>query len=58
MGIAARLAVDAVTGHAFRCAFAVCHSLLLRVDLGAGLAEGQARWVEVHPTEGSDLDRL
>jgi len=47
-----------VTDHAFRLRIAVCHSLLLRVDLGAGLAAGEDRLGRGPPNEGSDLDRL
>jgi hypothetical protein len=47
-----------VTGHPFRLRIAVCHSLLLRVDLGAGLAEGDARWRQGLPNAGNNLDRL
>jgi hypothetical protein len=47
-----------MTGHAFPLRIAVCHSLLLRVDLGAGLAEGKDRLGRDPLNEGSDLGRL
>jgi hypothetical protein len=39
----------------FACAFAVCHSLLLRVHLGAGLAEGQLDGGRGPPNRGKRL---
>jgi len=46
-----------VTGHAFRLCITVCLSLLSTVDLGAGLAEDEARWGRGPPNGRSDLHR-
>ena len=46
-----------VTSRAFRLRIALCHSLLLRADLGAGLAEDEARWGRGPPNGRSDLHR-